>query len=126
MSGQPEAMQQIADQVRDALSTADLDAYAHLLDPGVRWGPPGDRSSGCQTRQEVLSWYQRGYAAGVRAEVTETIVCGDRILVGLRVTGRDDGGDRWQVLTVRDGLVVDIAGYEERAEAAASAGLADR
>jgi hypothetical protein len=126
VSGQPEAMQLIADQVRDALGTADLAAYAHLLDPGVRWGPPGDQSSGCHSSREVMSWYQRGYEAGMRAEVTETIVCGDRILVGLRVTGRDESGDRWQILTVRDGLVVDITGYDERAEAAASAGLADR
>jgi hypothetical protein len=123
VSGQSDAMQHIAEQVKGALESADLAAYGHLLDPGVRWGPPGDQSSGCHSRREVLSWYEQGRDAGVRAEVTETIVCGDRILVGMRVTGRDEGGDRWQVLTVRDGLVVDITGYEERAQAAASAGL---
>jgi RimJ/RimL family protein N-acetyltransferase len=118
-------MQQLADQVRHAIGAADLAAYAHLLDPDVHWGPPGDQSFSCQNRDQVLSWYQRGRDAGVRAEVTETIVSGDRILVGLRVAGRGDGGepDRWQVLTVRDGLVVDIAGYDDRAVAAASAGL---
>jgi SnoaL-like domain len=127
VSGQTEAMQHIADQVRGALESADLTAYAHLLDPDVHWGPPGDQSFGCHNRNQVLSWYQRGRDAGVRAEVTETIVSGDRILVGMRVTGRDndDGPDRWQVLTVRNGMVVDIAGFDDRATAAASAGLGD-
>jgi SnoaL-like domain len=125
MPGQPDAMQHIADQVRGALESADLAAYAHLLDPDVRWGAAGDRTFGCQNRSQVLSWYQRGHDAGVRAEVTETVVSGDRILVGLRVAGRDDADDpyRWQVLTVRDGLVVDIAGYDNRTDAADAAGL---
>jgi hypothetical protein len=125
MPGQAEAMQHIADQVKGALESADLAAYAHLLDPNVHWGAPGDQTFGCQNRNQVLSWYQRGHDAGVRAEVTEMIVSGDRILVGMRVTGRDDDNesDRWQVLTVRDGLVVDIVGYDERIEAARAAGL---
>jgi hypothetical protein len=127
VSVQPEAMRQLADQVKAALESADLSAYAHLLDPDVHWGPPGDQSFGCHNRDQVLSWYQRGRDAGVRAKVTATIVSGDRILVGLSVTGRDDGGmaNRWQVLTVRDGLVVDIAGFDDEAGAAASAGLVD-
>jgi hypothetical protein len=126
MPGQAEAMEHIADQVKGALQSADLAAYAHLLDPNVHWGAPGDQTFGCQNRNQVLSWYQSGHDAGVRAEVTETIVSGDRILVGMRVTGRDhdDEPERWQVLTVRDGLVVDIVGYDERIEAADAAGLA--
>jgi SnoaL-like domain len=125
MPGQREVMQHIADQVKGALESADLTAYAHLLDPDVHWGAPGDQAFGCRSKSQVLSWYQRGHDAGVRAEVTETIVSGDRVLVGLRVTGRDDDDepDRWQVLTVRDGLVVDIVGYDNRTEAADAAGL---
>lgn len=130
MASQPVPVQHIADQVSGALAAGDLAGYAHLLDPHVHWGPPDDPSFGCQTRAEVLSWYRQAKDAGMRAEVTETLVCGDRILVGLKVTGNEAaaqaGGEatRWQVLTVRDGLVVDIAGYDSRGEAAASAGLA--
>ena len=61
---------------------------------------------------------------------------GDRILVGLRVTGlqaagtrtpADRGGEaqRWQVLTVRDGRVIDIVGFDTRREAMARAGVPD-
>jgi ketosteroid isomerase-like protein len=130
MGGQADAVQQIADQVKEALEGADLADYAHLLDPDVHWGPPGDPSFGCRNRRQVLSWYQRGRDAGMRGRVTETIVCGDRILVGVRVTRAESAAeavtetDRWQVLTVRGGKVVDIAGYDDRDEAAARAGLA--
>ena len=40
---------------------------------------------------------------------------------GWTVPGR--GVDRWQVLTLRDGMVADILGFDNRAEAAAAAGL---
>ena len=51
----------------------------------------------------------------MRADVTETLVQGDRILVGLMVgneVAADTGGSpRWQVLTVKGGLVTDIRGF---------------
>jgi len=67
--------------------------------------------------------------AGVRARVTETAVSGDKILVGLAVTGTRDGtgtgeNSRWQVLTVRDGRIAAIEGFDDRDEAAAWARLA--
>ena len=129
MKGSADVVERLAGRVRLAQETADLDAYAELLDPGVRWGLPGDPVPPCRNRAQVLAWYQCGRAAGARARVTETLVSVDRILVGLKVTGRPAAGagdetDRWQVLTVRDGRVTVIAGFEERDEAAARAGLA--
>jgi ketosteroid isomerase-like protein len=55
-------------------------------------------------------------------------VSGDKILVGLAVTGTRDGTrtgrgtgetSRWQVLTVRDGRIAAIEGFDDRDEAAA-------
>jgi SnoaL-like domain len=142
MPEQLEATERIAQQVRVAVEAADLSAFSELLDPHVRWGAPDDPSPACQNRDQVISWYRRGWQAGVRAHVSETVIAGDRILVGLRVAGNqavdhggetadhggetaDHGGEteRWQVLTVRDGRVVDIVGFDERSEAAARAGL---
>jgi hypothetical protein len=77
----------------------------------------------------VLAWYRNGRSAGTRARVTETVVDGETILVGLRVSGSEtastqrEEADRWQVLTVRDGLIGDIRGFDDRDEAAAAAGL---
>jgi RimJ/RimL family protein N-acetyltransferase/ketosteroid isomerase-like protein len=125
---QADAVQLIAQQVGQALAAADLSAYAELLHPDVHWGAPDDPAPSCQSRGQVLAWYQRGRDAGTRARVVETVAAGDKILVGLKVAlaGATEEGeqDRWQVLTIRDGRVADIRGYDFRAEAAASAGLA--
>jgi RimJ/RimL family protein N-acetyltransferase/ketosteroid isomerase-like protein len=131
VTGQAGVMDQLAAQVHSALEAADLDAYAHLLHRDVRWGPPGDPVPPCRSRAQVLAWYQRGRGAGTRARVTETLVTGDKILVGLRVTSAaaPDAGaesDRWQVLTVRDGQIVDITAFGDRDEAAAWAGIVPR
>jgi len=116
-------VQRLAGQVRVALETADLDAYRELLDPAVSWGPPDDQVSGCHNRDQVLAWYRQGRANGVRADVVETVVDRDRILVGLKVR-QDSGGvdpsaehDRWQLLTVVDGRIKDIRGFDDRDEA---------
>ena len=128
MTGQRDATQRLAGRVRQALEAADLTAYADLLDPAVRWGPPGDPSPLCRSRDQVLAWYRRGRDAGTRARVTETLVSGDRILVGLKVTGSQAAAagekDRWQVLTVRSDRITEITGFDDRDEAAAHAGLA--
>jgi hypothetical protein len=119
----------IAERVRDALDGADLSAISELLDPAVRWGAPDDMEGGCQNRTQVLDWYRRGREAGARARVTEVVAKDDKILVGLKVTGppaaEEPGGeaDRWQVLTVAGGRVVDIRGFDDRDEAASRVGL---
>lgn len=119
----------LARQVRFALESADLSAFADLLHPGVQWGPPGHPAPPCRNREQVLAWYRRGHDSGARAKVTEVVVVGDHLLVGLVVQGtgeaRQRGGQatRWQVLTVRDGRTARIVGFEQRSEAAAWAGL---
>jgi ketosteroid isomerase-like protein len=129
MSEQPEAIESLAQQVKIALESADLSAFSRLLDPNVRWGAPDDDPvPSCQNREQVLAWYRRGRDAGVRARISEVVVLGDQtILAGLVVTGNraaeENGGgiERWQLLTVRDGRVVDIVAYDDRTEAVARA-----
>jgi hypothetical protein len=129
MTEQPEAIASLAQQVKVALESADLSVLGRLLDPDVHWGAPGDAAPSCQNRKQVLAWYERGRIAGVRARVSEVVVLGHQmILVGLAVTGNEaadeNGGEveRWQVMTVRGGRVVDIVAYDERSEAVAWAG----
>src|SRR5260370_9299185 len=107
----------IGDRVKAALESADLTAIADLLDPNVRWGAPGDDAPSCQNRSQVLAWYQRGREAGVRARVTEVTVYGDKVLVGLKMSGdqaaEGAGGeaDRWQGLTVGGEAILAIRGF---------------
>ena len=63
---------EIAELVRGALESAEFDAYRPLLDPNVHWGSPDDNAAGCRNRDEVLAWYRRGRAKGVRSRVSET------------------------------------------------------
>jgi hypothetical protein len=71
----------------------------------------------------------RAQAAGARATVIEVTPAAGALLVGLDVTGTpgatEEGGTarRWQVLTVSGGRVTDIRGFDDRADAAARAGL---
>jgi ketosteroid isomerase-like protein len=111
----------IAEQVRTALAGGDLEAFAHLLDPDVTWGAPGDASPPCRNRKQVLEWYRRGRSNGRRALDVDVTVHGDKLLVAMTVTDADgEAAPRWQVLTVRDDRVVDIRGYDD-ADAARAA-----
>jgi|HubBroStandDraft_4_1064222.scaffolds.fasta_scaffold1162308_1 hypothetical protein len=119
-------MERVAGQVQGALRTADLTGYRELLDPNVTWGAPGDMEPGCRNRDQVLAWYRRGRAKGVRADVTEATVHNDKILVGLSIFDGQSSSEsgrqthRWQILTVKNGLIIDIRGFEERVAAIAS------
>jgi len=121
-------MQGLAERVKAALEAADVAGFRDLLHPDVTWGPPDDDASGCHNRSEVIAWHERGRASGATAEVTEVTAGTDKLLIGFRVVGtrgaaaRDGEVDRWQVLTVRDGKVIDIRGFDDRAEAARRVG----
>jgi hypothetical protein len=77
-----------------------------------------------------LTWYKAARDQGTSATVTEVVIGTDCLLVGLSVSrppAADELGvaaPRWQVLAVEDGRIVDIAGFDDRSEAAARAGLA--
>jgi ketosteroid isomerase-like protein len=105
------------------LVAEDVSTFAELLDPDVTWGAPGARNPTCKNRSQVLSWYQRAREGGVRGSVVDVDALGDRLLVSMSVQGtegaRERGGTalRFQVLTVRDGRIVDIVGFDDKAEA---------
>src|SRR6516162_1939624 len=91
--------------------------------------PEGPSEFDCQNRDQVIAWWSGARAAGARAAVTEVTGGAAALLVGLEVTGipaADEAGgavERWQVLTLRGGRVADIRGFDDRAVAAARAGV---
>lgn len=129
MSPTQDDLAELAARIPVVLDSADLSAFSELLDPGVRWGAPGDDQWGCHNRDQVVAWYDRARAQGMAGRVTEVMVGDGALLVGLEVTGTGEadaaGGtaERWQVLRVRHGLVFDIRGYADRGEAAMEAGV---
>ena len=116
------AVDDLAEKVRTALESSDLEGYEELLAPDVHWGPPDSPEWGCRNRHDVLSWYKKARDAGVSARVTEVVAGTNCLLVGLEVSGREESL-RWQVLRIKDGLIADIAGFDTRDEAAARAGV---
>lgn len=116
-------MDEVAERVRRAMVAGDVAAFAELLDPNVTWGAPGARNPTCKNRNQVLTWYERAQESGVRGSPFDVEVVGDRLVVSLSVQGteeaRERGGTalRYQVLTVRDGRIVDIVGFDAKADA---------
>jgi ketosteroid isomerase-like protein len=126
MSGEDDSTAALAERLRVALEGGDSPLLADLLDPDVRWGAPGDPSPPCQNRQQVLEWYRGGRAAGRVGTVTGVVATGAKILVAMTVT--TEGGpatneaSRWLVLTVANGRITDIRGYDDHEDAVAAAG----
>ena len=119
----PAVVRQVAERLRAAFDTADLDLLASVLHPDVRWG---GGPAGCHTRAQVLEWYQVLHANGVTSQVTELAVHGDAVLLGLSVTRPADHprADRpahaYQVFRLADGAVIDILDHPNRDDALAS------
>jgi ketosteroid isomerase-like protein len=113
-------MESLAARVRNAMETIDLATMAELLAPDARWGAPEQDVPTCRSAKEILSWYDVARESGMRAEITRVVVVGDNIVVGLKLIGADSTSTnrtRWQVLSVDDGRIAEIRGYETRADA---------
>jgi ketosteroid isomerase-like protein len=119
----------LTEGVRAAMENADVDAFLRLCAEDVHWGAPGDASGGCHSRKQVRSWYESAFKRGVRASVNELVQGPGTLLVGLTVSGspaadeRGGQAQRWQVLTIQDGRIADICGFDDRPQAAAWAGI---
>jgi len=116
-------MDVLAARVRLALESADLTVMGELLAPDARWGAPEQKVPTCRNSQQILQWYEAGKNMGVRADVTEMVIIDTNIVVGLQMRARPDVASnaaddvRWQVLSVEDGRIAEIRGYETRHEA---------
>ena len=102
----------VAAALSHALARREPEAVAPLLDAEVRWGGPQETDETCHGRAEVLDFYSRLLANGVDFKVRDTEVAGDRIRLRVDVaSAAGDGGgvEQSMVLSVRNGLIVDVA-----------------
>lgn len=116
-----QTMESLCAHVRYAMEAVDLDVMRELLAPNARWGAPEQDVPTCRNATEILSWYELARENGVRAEITEVKVVKGNILVGLKILANPHTkatvNTRWQVLSVADGRIAEIRGYERRGEA---------
>jgi ketosteroid isomerase-like protein len=118
----------LADRLRAALSSRDLEAFGTLLSDDVRWGSD-DHPRACRNRSDVLATFDRLMSEGAEGVITELTVGTEGILCGLAVswpTPSQHPDDRrlFHVYLLRGGRIVQIQRYDERAAAAEAAGVA--
>ena len=116
-------LREVAERIRAAYDTADLELFASLLHPDVQWG---GGPNGCSNRAQVLARYQDQLSRGVRAQVATSEVHGGAVITGLAVARPAEGARplppdvTYQVFGVSDGLIVSITGFEDLAAARAA------
>jgi ketosteroid isomerase-like protein len=106
-----------------------VDAATEVLDPDVRWygaGAPGAEGA-CHSREEARAFIRRALAQGVRTDLLEVHDAGDgRLVLVLRPRPRAGAGDvpgpHGEVVTVRDGKVVEMVVHPTVEDAMRAAG----
>ena len=111
----------------DAFLRGDWDALAEVMDPHVEWlwYEPGDWD--CHDRRKVLETLFERQREGVVTGLNNVVAVGERVFVevtGPRLAERGvPGGQACMVVTVREGRIVRMQDYRDRAGALAGAGL---
>jgi len=105
-----------------------------FVDPEVDWtyrDPELEDSEPqvCHGRGELEKALRRRANRGLRAQLEEVIAAGDRVMLVMRTPGIDEirrrqADDRtYDIVTVRDGLIVGLTACRDRSEARSLAGI---
>jgi ketosteroid isomerase-like protein len=117
-----------------AYDRGDVTRMMDFVDPEVDWTyrDPELESSEPQTchgRGELEKALRRQANRGLRAQLEEVIAAGDRVMLVMRTPGIDEyrrrqADDRtYDIVTVRDGLIVGLKACRDRSEARSLAGI---
>jgi hypothetical protein len=109
-------------RVWEAMSGAgDLSVLEGALDPEAQWLGVEDGQI-CENRKMILTVMKRNLPRGFAGRIEETVEVGGRIVVAFRpdqpeTTDGLDHGIAYVVVTMRDGLVIELKGCADRAAA---------
>jgi ketosteroid isomerase-like protein len=112
----------------DAYARGDIDAATAVLHPQVRWcaAEEPDAEGNCHDRDQAVAFIHRSLADGVSAEALDFRDAGDRVVVVVQTHQPPEWGDQpephGEVVTVRDGKVVEMLVYPTVKAALAAAG----
>jgi len=123
--------------VREAFLAYDRGDVARMLDfvdPGLEWthldpGLDASRPPVCHGREELERVLRLQAQRGLRSELEEVVAAGDQVILVMRTPGLDRYRDQqsddrtYDVLTVRDGLIVGLRACQDRSEARSLAGI---
>jgi ketosteroid isomerase-like protein len=117
-----------------AYDRGDVTRMMDFVDPDVDWAyrDPGLDDLELQTchgRGELEKALRRQADRGLRAQLEEVVAAGDRVMLVMRTPGIDEyrrrqADDRtYDIVTVRDGLIVGLTACRDRSEARSLAGI---
>src|SRR5712691_8734521 len=123
--------------VREAFLAYDRGDVARMLEfigPDLEWtyfepGLDDARPQVCGGLEELEQAVRRQVQQGLRVELEEVVAAGDQVILVMRAPGLDrsqhqQGGDRtYDVVTMRDGLIVGLHACRDRSEARSLAGI---
>jgi ketosteroid isomerase-like protein len=111
----------------DAFARGDVDAATQALDPQVRWyaaGDPGGEGA-CHNREEAAAFLRRALAEGLTAELLDVRDAGERLVAVIHTHAPPEwersAEPHGEVITVRDGRVVEMVIYATVEDALAPA-----
>jgi ketosteroid isomerase-like protein len=115
-----------------AYDRGDMTRMMEFVDPDLEWTSL-DPSLGPQThhgREQLEKALRRQAERGLRAEVEQVIAAGEQVILVMRTPGVDEYRQReaddrtFDVITVRDGMIVALRACRDRREASYLAGIA--
>jgi ketosteroid isomerase-like protein len=123
--------------VREAFLAYDRGDVARMMefvDPDLEWtyldpGLEDPQPQVCHGREELEKALRRQAGLGLKAEVEEVVAVGDQVMLVMRTPGvgqyrhRNADDRSYDVLTVRDGLIVGLHACRDRTEARSLAGI---
>lgn len=111
---------EVAEQLRLVFAGPDLELLGSMLHPDVRWGE-GPQPRACRSRADVLVTFARLLGDGVGGEVADVKVLPHGVVVHLLVRWPQEREDArpevWQSYRVEAGMVTEIRGHDDEAEA---------
>jgi ketosteroid isomerase-like protein len=124
--------------VREAFLAYDRGDVARMMefvDPDLEWtyldpGQDDPQPQTCHGREELEKAVRRHAERGLRAELEAVVAAGDRVMLVMRTPGIDEyrrrqADDRtYDIVTVREGLIVGLHACRDRREARSLAGIA--
>ena len=123
--------------VREAFRAYDRGDVARMMDfvdPEVDWTYRDPELEGseprlCHGRGELEKALRRRTGRAPRAQLEEVIAAGDRVMLVMGTPGADEyrrqqaDGRTYDIVTVRDGLIVGLKACRDRSEARSLAGI---
>jgi ketosteroid isomerase-like protein len=117
-----------------AYDRGDIARAMEFVDPDVEWiyldsGSEGSQPRARHGREEFEKAVHQQAERGLRVQLEGVIAAGDRVIVMTRTPGIDEyrhqqAGDRaYDVVTVRDGLIVEVRACRDHSEARSLAGI---